>query len=332
MGDKLSQGEIDALFAQFTSGSVDEAAVEPNDSEASEAIDYDFTNPTKFNKEQLRTLGNIFENYSRNLSSFLTGYLRAPSHLEVLSYEETTYKEFSGSLLNPTTLCMLEFLPLKGTALMEVSSGVSYAVIDRILGGPGFGLKKIRDFSEIEKILMERFITQMLSYLAEPWENIITMKPKLDRIETNSQFAQVMPPNEKVALIVLNIKLGSAEGYIKFCIPHYMLKPVMEMLNTQYWFEQQEVENRDSYKVRMEEEMIKAVIPISAVIGRTQISVNDFINLQVGDYIHLDSYMNSEIQIMVGNMYKFKAKPGVSRGKNAFQITSLIEKEELYNG
>jgi flagellar motor switch protein FliM len=37
--------------------------------------------------------------------------------------------------------------------------------------------------------------------------------------------------------------------------------------------------------------------------------------------------MNSDLDVMIGNLLKFNAKPGISRGRNAVQITSLIEKE-----
>jgi flagellar motor switch protein FliM len=50
--------------------------------------------------------------------------------------------------------------------------------------------------------------------------------------------------------------------------------------------------------------------------------------LQAGDVIKIDSFVNSDLDIDVGNLLKFHAKPGVSKGKNAIQITSIVRKEE----
>ena len=54
----------------------------------------------------------------------------------------------------------------------------------------------------------------------------------------------------------------------------------------------------------------------------------EFINIQVGDVIPLDSYVNSDFKVQVGELTKFYAKPGVNKGKNAIQITSIIRKGE----
>jgi flagellar motor switch protein FliM len=230
--------------------------------------------------------------------------------------------------MNPVVLAMTEWSPLKGTVIMELANNVGYSIIDRILGGPGFGLKNMRDFSEIEKILLERVLSQMLSYLPEAWENVIKIKPRMEKLETNSQFAQIMSPNDMIALVMLKIKIGSSEGHLNFCLPHLVLEPIMDKLKTSFWFNKQEKDGLDAYKGRVEEELEKTFVPLSAVIGRTNIMVSDFVNLQRGDIIKLDSYVNSDLEIRVGNLSKFYAKPGTDRGKYAFQISSLIEKEE----
>ena len=328
MGDVLSQSEIDALLAQLTGGGSEEVVVPASAGNSAEARLYDFAHPSKFSKEQLRTLENIFESFSRTVSSFLTGYLRTAVHLEVASSEQLLYKDFNLALMNPVVLAMSDWAPLKGTVMMELSNNMGYAIIDRILGGPGLGLKSMRDFSEIETILLERVLTQIMSYLPEAWETVIKIKPRLDRLETNSQFAQIMSPNDMVALVVLRIKIGSAEGHLNFCLPYLVLEPIMDKLKTSYWFSQHDIEDIEAYRIKVEEKLERAMVPVSAVVGKTTIMVSDFVNLQKGDVLKLDSYVNSDLEIRIGNLLKFYAKPGTVRGKYAFQISTFIESEE----
>jgi flagellar motor switch protein FliM len=328
VGDVLSQSEIDALLAQLTGGGSEEVVVPVSAGNSAEARLYDFAHPSKFSKEQLRTLENIFESFSRTVSSFLTGYLRTAVHLEVASSEQLLYKDFNLALMNPVVLAMSDWSPLKGTVMMELSNNMGYAIIDRILGGPGLGLKAMRDFSEIETILLERVLTQIMSYLPEAWETVIKIKPRLDRLETNSQFAQIMSPNDMVALVVLRIKIGSAEGHLNFCLPYLVLEPIMDKLKTSYWFSQHDIEDIEAYRIKVEEKLERAMVPVSAVVGKTTIMVSDFVNLQKGDVLKLDSYVNSDLEIRVGNLLKFYAKPGTIRGKYAFQISTFIESEE----
>ena len=324
MGDILSQGEIDDLLKSISSGE----SVGQGGEEKKEAKPYNFARPSKFNKEQLRSLEIIFDNYSRMLSSFFTGYLRTTVNVEVANAEQVTYSEFNNLLINPVILGIVEFSPLKGSIILEMSAPIGYSIIDRILGGPGIGMKKIRDFSDLEKILLDRVITQMLSFIPETWENIAEIKPKLEKIETNSQFAQIISPNEMTALVTLSIKIGSIEGFVNFCIPHMVIEPIMDKLNTKSWFSFSNDEENSAHAENIEAQLEKTDVRITAQIGKTYINVSDFIDVQVGDIIPLDSYVNSDLNIMVGNLFKFKGKPGISKGRNAIQITSLVEKEE----
>ena len=326
MSEILSQDEIDKLLKSFSTG--DTAGLEMEVPGTKRVVNYDFANPPKFNNEQLRALRAIFDNYSRLISSFMSAYLRTTVQVEVVNAEQLIFREFSNALFNPVILGIVDFHPLNGSIILELSSNIGYSIIDRILGGPGLSLKRIRDFSEIEKILLERTIVHLLSYLPESWANVTEIKPSLERLETNAQFAQVIAPTEVGALITLNIKLGVTEGRLSFVIPQTVVEPVMEHLNTRSWYvRKRSTEGQEVYREQIELQLEKANIPVSAVVGRTFITVNDFINLQVGDIIPLDSYITSDLDVMVGNLLKFQAKPGVSRGKNAIQITSVFGKE-----
>lgn len=327
MGDVLSQKEIDELLQLMSTGNSDELLMS-KDANTQKTVDYDFKRPSKFNKEQLRTLEIIFDTYSRMVSSFLTGYLRTTTNVEVANAEQLTYNDFSASISNPVILAIIEFNPFKGSIILDLSANIGYSVIDRVLGGPGLSIKKLRDFSEIETILLERIITQMLNYLIEPWESITPINPKLTKIETNSQFAQIISPSEMIALVTLSIKVGSVEGYMNFCIPHFVIEPIMDKLNTMYRFGYNDEEEESNYKDTLEISLERAKVPVSAIIGRTNISVNEFISLQPGDIIPLDSYYTSDLDVTVGNLLKFRAKPGINKSKNAIQITSIIRKEE----
>lgn len=326
MGDVMTQEEIDELLKALNKGEVNIDDV--SESHEKQIKDYDFARPSKFGKDQLRALEIIFDNYARLVSSYLSGYLRTHAQVDVVNAEQLIYSEFTNSLSNPVILAIVDFEPLKGSIVLEISASIGYCIIDRILGGRGETLQKLRDFSEIEKILLERIIYQLLGFMKEPWENVLDLNPKLDKIETNSQFAQIIPPNDMTAFVTLSIKVGEVEGFINICIPYLVIEPVMSKLNTKYWFGSKEQDGSDIYKEKIASSLEHAKVPISAILGRTYITVGEFISLQVGDVIKIDSFVNSDLDIKVGNLLKFHAKPGIRKGKNAIQITSIIRKEE----
>ena len=69
-------------------------------------------------------------------------------------------------------------------------------------------------------------------------------------------------------------------------------------------------------------------VPVKAVLGKNLVSVNDFLTLQVGDIIRLNTRVDSEMDIYVGNIKKFTALPGSSRDKYAVRLTTVIREEE----
>lgn len=211
--------------------------------------------------------------------------------------------------------------------ILELAPSLGYAIIDRLLGGSGETLEKKREFSEIEITIIERIITICIDLLIEPWKNVIQLEPRLERIETNSQFAQIISPSEMIAIVTLNLKIGDVEGLMNICLPFITLEPVMDKLNTKYWYSTMQEKDDKSYEETIEALIAKAKIPIKAVLGTSSISVNDFVNLQKGDIIKLNSGIEDELTIYVGNINKFKALPGSSSDNYAVRVTSIIREE-----
>ena len=325
MSDVLSQEEIDKLLKAFSTGEID--AEEFKETNEKQVKNYDFSRPFKFSKVHLNTLEIIFEHYCRLLSTHLPAYLRVSVQAEVVNSEAIVYSEFSNALSNPVLLGMIDFEPLAGNIIIELSDNIGYAIIDRMLGGAGVPLEKKREFTEIERVILERIFTIVTNLLQDPWENVIRINPRFTRIETNSQFAQIISPNEMVALITMNIKIGHVEGTMNMCIPYSCIEPVIDRLNTKYWYSNIQDRDETSYKEFIEVSISKANIPIRAVLGKSVISVNDYINMQRGDIIKLDSKVEDELKVYVGNIYKFTALPGLSSDTYAVKISSIIREE-----
>lgn len=324
MSEVLSQGEIDSLLNALSAGEYD--ANEYMDKDEKAVKNYDFARPSKFSKEHLRTLEIIFEHYGRLLATHLPGYLRKNVQVEVVNSEAVIYSEFSNALSNPVMLGIVNFSPLNGNIIIEWASNIVYTMIDRMLGGEGAPLEKDRDFSEIELVLFERIFNVCLNLLVEPWQSVTEINPKLEKLETNSQFAQIVSPSEMIAIISMNVKIGDIEGLMNICLPYICLEPIMDRLNTKYWFSTMQ-ENNGEHEEAIESLIGKSYIPVSAVLGKSTISVNDFINLQVGDIIRLNTKIDDELSIYTGKIKKFKGLPGSASDKYAVRVTSIIREE-----
>lgn len=326
MGDVLSQNEIDNLLAALSTGELDVDEIKDNNEK--KVKEYDFARPSKFSKEHLRTMEMIFEHYGRLLSTNLPVYLRKNVQVEVVNSEAVTYSEFSNALSNPVLLGIVNFAPLKGNIILEMASNLGYAIVDRMLGGRGDPMDKVREFSEIELLIIERIMIVCVNLLREPWENVAYIHPRLERIETNSQYAQIISPSEMIAIVTINLKIGEVEGLMNVCLPYLTLEDVIDKLNTKYWYSNLQNQDNTDYTESIETLIRRAQIPVKAVLGNSMISVNDFAMLQPGDIIRLDRKVEDELDIYVGNIRKFTALPGSSGDKYAVRVTSVIREEQ----
>jgi len=167
----------------------------------------------------------------------------------------------------------------------------------------------------------------MLNIMIEPWHDVIPVKPVLERIETSTQFAQLVSPNEIVALITLNVKISNTEGMLNICIPYITVEPIISKLSTRYWFSSIEKQADSKSKELIESRIEKTSVPVTAILGRTSITVGDFIGLQVGDVLPLNTDINSNLDILVGDLHKFYGKPGIRKNRMSVKITGLIGEE-----
>ena len=326
MGEVLSQSEIDNLLAALSTGELDVDQMQENSEK--QVKDYDFKRPAKFSKEHLRTLEIIYEHYGRLISTNLPIYLRKTVQMTVASSETVTFSEFSNALSNPVILGIIDFKPLNGNVIMELSPNLGFTMIDRMLGGTGTPLERTRDFSEIEMTIITKLMIICMQLMKEPWKNVLDISPIMERIETNAQFAQVIAPTDMIAIVTLNMRIGEVEGYMNICLPYFTLEEIMDKLNTKYWFSTMQKDDTSDYHDYIESLIRRVDVPVKAVLGTSSISVNEFLGLQVGDVIRLNSTVGSEMDIYVGNIRKFTALPGSAKDKYAVRITSVQREEE----
>jgi flagellar motor switch protein FliM len=150
----------------------------------------------------------------------------------------------------------------------------------------------------------------------------------LKKIETNTQFAQIISPNEVVALVTFDVKLSDIQGMMNVCLPYITVESIIPKLRTRYWFNSVGKQIDNSSKELIESKISLTKVPIRAILGKTSITVSDLAELQKGDVLPLEKDINEELDIFVGNLHKFTAKPGVRKNKFALKITSLVRREE----
>ena len=323
MANVLSQSEINELLNALATGQDTVIENVPED-DPREVKTYDFRTADKFSKEQMRTLHFIYDNYVGRLSTYLSGMLRVICEVEVVSIEEQSFSELSNSMPSPVIVSIASMPPLQGSVLYEITPAIAYEIISRILGGTGQVYNADKAFTEIELSIMERIIRKMLSLMNEAWEKFNKINATLERIETSSQYAQIVSSNEPIAIITMNVKIGDVSDIINLCIPHVAIQPVAKKLVMKTWYSERHTSTRTVSEKDMEKSLSNVYLNLYAVFDDTQATAREIVGTDVGDVIRIDHNINKKITVKVEHIPKFKGYIGM-HGKNyAVQVTDIL--------
>ena len=329
--DVLSQSEIDKLLSALSDGSVSAEEVKAEEEERKVKV-YDFKRPDRFSKDQIRTLFMLHESFSRLLNTYLSASLRAMVDIEVMSVEQMTYQEFVQSMGNPSVIGILALPPLKGNIIIEVGTDLAFAYIDRVFGGEGKSGVKSRALTDIETAVMRRFIDTVTNYFKEAWSNVVEFRPNFETMETNPQFAQIVPPSDMVVLVTIHIKMGDVDGMMNICIPYLVLEPVMSKLTTSFWVAASaDKESTPEQVEELQRKIERTRVPFKVELGTVDITVHEFLTLGFGDVLPLDTQTQDELVCYVGSNAKFRARPGTAGKRMAVQISGIIEGDDEAN-
>jgi flagellar motor switch protein FliM len=323
----LSQEEIDALVNQLAAP---EAAVP--DVRKIKSFDFRFNKRLdKFSTNQLQTLRTLHDNFTRLLNNSLSVYLRTRVEATILGIDQISYGDFIASIGIPSILSIYSMDPLPGSGMVQVDLNLVFSIIDRLLGGPGWYPQKLRDLTDIERTLMQRFMARMLNSYRESWNYLLTLSLKIEALDSNPQFIpRIIPLDQIVAFVSCELKVGDMTGAMNFCLPYHVLQQIGPQLSDFQW-SPSVVAGRGMTEhdiAQLARNVERAPVDVKVELGKTVVSLRDLIALQPGDLLLFDKPVDEPLAATVNEREKFKVFPGVNRDKLAVRVSQVVKSEE----
>jgi len=327
----LSQAEVESLL-----NAMETKAPEPPPKPAAPPVGmpgrqrekitaYDFKRPERVGKEQMRALQSLHEGFGRNFGAALSALLRSIVEVKLTSVDQLTYSEFVFSLENPTCFNLLTAKPLEGNLILDINPSILYPVINRLLGGgKESGVVARRALTEIELRLVRRITGLFLHDLKRAWSNILPLEFEVERVESNPQLVQIVPPNEVVVLISFELTLGDVRGMMNLCIPFNAIERIGSKLTTNNWVSYARVAPTEESMQQMSKRLDGALVEVVATLASSRITTADLLGLRVGDIITTEQDLHGPLEIAVEGVAKFHASPGTIKGRKAIQIVSPL--------
>jgi flagellar motor switch protein FliM len=317
----LSQDEVDALLKGLDSGEIETekgtSAVEP------ECHPFDWATQGRHLKGNLPVLGMIYERFAQKFRHALSGYLRrmvevAPGPIEMIKFEE-----FQRSLPVPTGFHQFKIDPLRGAGMLVIEGRLVFNLVEAFFGGLGTGSVKVegRDFTPIEKKIIDKVVSTALTHIREAWEGVYPIRTQWVRSESNPQSVKAVQPSEYLLTVRFEITLNQSAGSVMICLPYASLQPIRDQLSGGT----REEEETDTFWIStLEKQLQETEVELTVDLGCAPLSIQEFLNMKAGDILILDKNPRSPLTAKVEGIPRLEGHAGKFGNKRVFRVESAI--------
>lgn len=331
MPEILSQSQIDELLKNL--GESDKSsldAMENNLNEKKVKV-YNFKAPKKFTREQFKTIRNIYESFSKSLSSYLTSLTRFYCHVEVLQIEEQHYYEFNNALPDYTIMGNLDLIfdedadILDTKCMIQFSNAVSFSLIDRLLGGYGKSIDVSRNFTDIETKVMKDVIEKMGGVLKEVLNPYVNVHPLLTSVETNARVNQSIGADELIILATLEVEYNDIKNVITVTIPALSMEAIISKENKDVHTGSSRSKRDEMYRDEIIKQISQSNFKLEAYLANTTINLSEILELHLGDVLLLNTPIDRNISLMVNSEKLFDGKMGILNHHKAIKVCNVYK-------
>jgi len=315
--DLLSQDEIDALLH-----GVDDGDIETESDGDEESIrNYDLTSQDRIVRGRMPTLEMINERFARYTRISMFNLLRRTADVSVGGIQIQKFGEYVHTLYVPTSLNMVKFRPLRGTALVILDAKLVFKLVDNFFGGDGRHAKiEGREFTPTELRVVQMVLEQVFVDLREAWKAIMEIEFEYINSEVNPSMANIVSPSEVVVVSTFHVELDGGGGELHITMPYSMVEPIREVLDAGL---QSDTDERDERWVRaLKSDVMEARVNLEVDVVHKEISLRDIVDLRDGDIIPIT--MPESHVITANGIPVFRGLFGQSNDNLALKIVDEI--------
>ncbi len=318
MTEFLSQEEIDALLH----GADD---VEPELPEDTTGVKpFDFGSQERIVRGRMPTLELVDERFARHMRISLFNMMRHTAEVTWTGVNMMKFGEYVQTLFLPTSLNMVRFRPLKGTALITLEASLVFILVENFFGGEGRFRTKIegREFTPTERRIIQKLLKMIFADYKEAWAPVMDAEFEYLDSEVNPSMANIVSPSEVLVVNKFHIDLDGGGGNLHICFPYSMIEPIRELLDAGVQSDKGDTDVRWNKALR--EEVMDVNVDVGVKLLDTTVSLRDILNFQVGDILNVDIPEN--LLVSVEDLPSYHGKLGRTKDKLAVKISEVLER------
>lgn len=278
--------------------------------------------------ERLPMLEVVFDRLVRILAINLRNLTQDNVEVTLEAITSRRFGECLEEVQTPAMLAVFRAEEWDNFGLIIIEPAMIFAIVEVMMGGRRIGseLGPARNFTSIERNLVERLVRLVLSDLTTSFAPICTATLGYERMETDPRFAMISRISSAAILARLNVTISKRNAGIVIVLPYATIEPVRELLLQQFMGEKF---GRDSiWETHLAEELRYTDIDLEAVLDEQVVSLGTVMAMTPGTVLQLNARVGGAITFRCGGVPLFEARPGMHRGRIAAIIDRAVSRAQ----
>lgn len=286
---------------------------------------YDFKETSRFPKECMNILDTIYDNYVRSLTSKLSARLGVTLDIQINSISQMTYEEYGAKNRQDMVTFIFEMSPMDGLFCLNLSNEIAFICIDTICGGTLDYKQVSREFTDVEKSLLNLIIAYLLEPINNSWKNYLAVEPKFKTIEVKLENTQYFTPHDLMVSVDIDIVMPDGSKYLlNFILPYHSMESQIDKLVSFNKINQKTMDPSESSIEIIGNHLKNSFVDMDVILGKTTLTLSEINHMKAGDVFSIDKKVGELLSIVVGDQEYFRGQLGIRKKKIAIQVLEIL--------
>jgi flagellar motor switch protein FliM len=265
----------------------------------------------------------IIDAFCRLYSTSLTNQLQRTFSITRTALETVEFQNFMADKHQPGGIGILDMPPLKYGALIIIDPKLSFSLIEIMLGASTDmeSPQPDRHLTTIELNILKTVLNEACTDINKAFSQLLELNTSLIKLENTARLVSIVEPEAEVIVGKLLVKVDDYSGEINLVFPYATLEPLRDLLKELLNIS---TTTRGTWQDVLEDQLQDIPSIVTAQSGTMTLSVNEVLQMEVGDILDLNYDPNAPLKVLVDEKVKFFAIPGTHNGKKAISLTGVI--------
>jgi flagellar motor switch protein FliM len=322
----LDPEELDTLMQAIEDGQIGSSG-SSSDRAIGSVTPHDLTNPARNVPDPMPGLEAINEKIGRFFASALSGRTRSQIQVKSGPGSRITCEDLMPIMAPPVVLGVMEMGAGQATGVVIVDSNLADGLLLAGLGAQSVDPERApaegREMTNLEFAILRRLLSHIAEATTRAFLPLMPLRAQLVRIEADPRMALTSDPREIAILSKFDID-GDMKGQLQVALPFSLLEPIRDKLSQPILPSDSRM-NQEQFSADLRRSIFEVEVDLSAELGAFELTVEEFLALEVGQIMNLHSDENTPLDVKVSGRPKLKGIPAVRSGG---MVVELVDEDE----